>query len=271
MKIPLRIVAPIFACAIASTAAAHEFWISPTTYQIASGGTISANIRVGQNFEGSAYSFIPQNFARFEYVSASGSLPVEGRLGDRPAAAIQTQGAGLHVLIHESTDTQLTYTEFATFETFIRHKDELWVLDDHLERGLPSDGFSESFRRFAKSLVSVGNGAGEDARVGLDWELVAMTNPYTDDLSSGFTVQLWKGDAPVADAQIELFEKAPDGTVNISLYKTDPNGVSTFPVTAGHEYLVDSVELVALDPDDPATQPVWHSNWASLTFMTPLG
>jgi hypothetical protein len=35
------------------------------------------------------------------------------------------------------------------------------------------------------------------------------------------------------------------------------------------EYLADSVDLRALPNDDIDTGPVWHSDWASLTFRTP--
>ena len=35
------------------------------------------------------------------------------------------------------------------------------------------------------------------------------------------------------------------------------------------EYLVDAVMIQPLDSEDLATQPVWESLWASLTFHTP--
>ena len=63
----------------------HEFWISPEAYQIDPGQSIRADLRVGQNFNGSAYSFIPRNFDRFDLVAGDDVVTVDGRLGDRPA------------------------------------------------------------------------------------------------------------------------------------------------------------------------------------------
>ena len=115
----------------------------------------------------------------------------------------------------------------------------------------------------------MGSGAGADRAVGLAIEIVALANPYTDDLSAGLPVQVLLDGAPRAEAQVELFQTAPDGTVTITKHRTDGAGQVTLPMQPGMEYLVDSVVLRALPNDDPAAGPVWHSDWASLTFRTP--
>lgn len=251
--------------------AAHEFWISPQAYRIAAGETISADIRVGQGFEGPASIYLPRGFARFDTLSATGVAPVEGRMGDRPAARIDAAPEGLVVVIHETTDSVLTYKEFEQFAEFTRHKDFAWAIEEHAARGLPETGFRETYRRYAKALVAVGDGAGGDRRVGLTFELVAQANPYTDDLSGGLAVQLWQGDAPLPDTQIELFARAPDTSVQITRHRTDADGLVQLPMQPGTEYLVDAV---VLSPRDPATETqgaAWHSDWAALTFKTPEG
>jgi len=145
----------------------HEFWISPKTYVIENGAEMQADIRVGENFRGSAYSYNPKRFERFDLVMGDTSASVEGRLGDTPALSASATQDGLAIIVHETTDSVLTYKEWAKFEKFAKHKDFLPVLDDHIARDLPQDRFSERYRRFAKSLIAVGNGAGADREIGL--------------------------------------------------------------------------------------------------------
>jgi len=64
-------------------------------------------------------------------------------------------------------------------------------------------------------------------------EIVALANPYTDDLSAGLPVQVFYDNAVRADAQVELFAKSADGSVEITTYRTDANGIATLPVQPG--------------------------------------
>jgi uncharacterized GH25 family protein len=41
---------------------AHEFWISPEAYRAAVGDAVLADLRVGEDFRGSAQSYVPRNF-----------------------------------------------------------------------------------------------------------------------------------------------------------------------------------------------------------------
>ncbi|NNK79403.1 MAG: DUF4198 domain-containing protein [Litoreibacter sp.] len=247
---------------------AHEFWISPETYVISESNRIEAHLRVGQEFKGPSYSFQTRQFDRFEIVSGEKTIPVEGRLGDVPALSMPTADDGLLILVHETVDNQLTYREWEKFVSFAEHKDFTEVLDDHRARGLPETDFVELYRRYAKSLVAVGSGEGADQRVGLKTEIVAGANPYTGAITA-LPVEVFLDDAPRADVQIELFDRAPDGSVTITLHRTDENGSASIPVSPGHEYLVDAVAMEALPNDDPEAGGVWRSLWASLTFKVP--
>lgn len=247
----------------------HEFWISPLKYQVEAGENIVADIRVGQNFAGSAFSFIPDRFVRFDMIHGDRNMPVPGRIGDRPALNVKPPEDGLWVLVHETTDSILTYHEWEKFVSFVAHKDLADVLEIHAERGLSETGFRESYRRFAKALVGVGAGAGADRELGLLTEIIVGKNPYTDDLTAGMPVQVLFEGAPRTGVQVEIFEKSPHGQVEIMTARTDGEGRAVFPVKPGHEYLVDAVKMLRQDPDDPAKEPVWRSLWAASTFAVP--
>ena len=195
---------------------------------------------------------------------------MSAREGDRPAMQHPGLEDGLAVLVHETTDSTLTYREFDKFVNFIKHKDFEGLPEAHLARGLPDVGFVESYRRFAKSLIAVGSGAGQDRQVGLEIEIVALSNPYTDDLSEGMAVQVLLNARPRAHVQVEVFSR-PAGTKEpalIQLYRTDADGIARFPVLTGHDYMIDNVALRPVEPTS-TDDPVWHSIWANLTFAVP--
>lgn len=227
-----------------------------------------ADIRVGETFSGASYAFIPQRFERFELVMGDKAVPVAGTVGDRPALNMAAPGEGLVTVVHQTGDSILTYSDPGLFENFVTHKDFAWALDINRERGIPETGFRERYSRYAKSLIAVGAGEGADREVGMETEILALANPYTGDLAAGMPVRVLYQGQPRVDTQVEVFDRAPDGTVSVTLHRTDGNGEATIPVEAGHEYLFDAVVMRFLEgagPDDP----VWESLWAALTFKVP--
>ncbi|WP_298295312.1 DUF4198 domain-containing protein [uncultured Litoreibacter sp.] len=252
----------------AGSSSAHEFWIEPLAYQLQPGGEIKAELKVGQEFSGSSYPYRPSQFERFDMVQGDTVTQVVARIGDTPALNTTTDANGLLVVVHETADNRLTYTEFAKFEKFVAHKAFPDAIAQHDARGLSREKFVESYRRYAKALIGVGDGAGSDTAVGLKTEIVALANPYTDGISE-MPVRVLLDGAPRVGTQVELFDKAPNGDVTVTLYQTDENGEATFPVTQGHAYLVDAVWAEALPNNDTEKGAVWKTHWAALTFMVP--
>ena len=265
----MRCLALIFSL-IAAPVAAHEFWIEPVEYQVSAETNLEANIVNGQEFEGVTLSYLPQRFVNFALFAGDGSTRVDGRPGDLPALQQEPVAEGLNIVAYQAKNATVDYENWEKFQKFVDHKDFGDVLSFHEARALPLENFSEVYSRHAKSLIGVGNAEGMDRRVGLETEIVALTNPYTDDVADGFSVQVYYRNDLRTDTQVEVFEKAPDGTVAISLYRTDDQGIAIFPVQAGHTYMVDAVVL--REPSDDLaerTGAVWETLWANLTFAVP--
>lgn len=258
-------------CTIASIspAVAHEFWLAPVEYTIATNDNIVVDLRVGQNFDGAAFAFIPNHFVRFEAVLGDKVIPVNSRIGDRPALNMTLPDAGLWVIVHETTDRRLTYQDWDKFVQFVEHKGFPDVLQNHAARNLPQTDFRENYRRFVKTLIAVGNGAGMDRDMGLRTEIIALANPYTDDLTNGLPVIVMFEGAPRTNVQLEIFDRAPSGDVTISTQQTDNQGQAVIPVQSGHEYNLDAVTMLPLPVNDPLQDPAWESLWAGLTFRVP--
>jgi len=253
-----------FCLAAASPAVGHEFWIAPEAYQVEAEAPLRAHIRVGQSFKGNAYSYFERNTARFEVLLNADVIDPEPLLGDRPVLDRAVQGTGLAVVVYETDDSTLTYRDWQKFVEFVEHKAFDGALERHGARGLPETGFRETYRRYAKSLIAVGSGEGSDRDVGLATEITALANPYTDDVSAGLPVRVSLYGAPRADAQVEVYARAPDGTVTVSLTRTNAAGEALLPVQPGYQYMVDAVVLEEREGD-----VAWHSMWANVTFAVP--
>ena len=250
---------------IASPAKAHEFWIEPLGFTIESGARIDADNRIGQMLKGDRDPFIGSTFVRFTVTDADETRDVQGRLGDRPALKMIPKRDGLHIAAYQSTVSTVFYTEAEKFAGFVEKEGLDGVLEVHAQRGLPAEEFREGYTRFGKSLIAVGEGAGEDRPLGLRFELVALTNPYTDD--GPMHVKLLLDGAPAPDVQVAAFRRDAEGTVTRKTLRTDTEGRATFPRGDAEMTLLSAVTMI--EPKEALAKRknlVWHSLWASLTY-----
>jgi hypothetical protein len=254
-----------------SSALGHEFWIEPTQYQIDNGGTLEADFKNGQEFKGNSLSFFDRNSARFDITAGEQTFKLTPRLGDKPALKLPAPLKDtLAVVAHETTASRLTYSKWEKFLKFVKHKDFKDAVDVHNTAGWSQTKFRESYTRHAKALIAVGDGTGADLELGLKTEFVALTNPYGPKFNNLMKVSVLFEGAPRPDAQVEVFDRAPDDSVEITLYRTDADGHATIPVNSGHEYLFDAVVIRPSDtPSSEEGALVWQTHWAALTFAVP--
>lgn len=255
---------------VATPALSHEFWIEPTAYKVAAQTKIEAQLVNGEDFKGSLQPYLTQRFVRFQMVADGNVEVVPGRNGDNPAVNVDPIGDGLHVFSYQSTRATLNYANWEKFQKFVDHKDFGDVRALHDARGLPDADFVEVYSRFSKTLVAVGDGAGSDFRTGMETEIVALDNPYTDDLSDGMSFEVHYRNDMRPNARFEVFEKAPDDTVTVTFYETDADGRVTIPVQSGYRYMADAVVL--REPSDALAETsggVWETLWANITWAVP--
>ncbi|WP_299198771.1 DUF4198 domain-containing protein [uncultured Tateyamaria sp.] len=254
-------------CAILTTSAtAHEFWIEPETYQVEPSGKIVARLKNGENFEGVNLAYFDRRIERFDVVVGDTIHPVEARMGDNPALDVPAPVDGLVVVVHETTSSLLTYKDWAKFQKFADHKDFANIEARHASNGFPEPPFKERYTRHAKSLIAVGDGQGADRALGLKTEFIALTNPYAPAFDGTMRVQVNLDGAVRPDVQVEVFDRAPDGNVAVTLHRTDDAGIASVPVEPGHAYLFDAVSIAPITDGGDA---VWDTFWAALTFAVP--
>jgi uncharacterized GH25 family protein len=266
----MRFTPALIATFFAFPATAHELWIEPVQFQISPDSKFEAHIVNGQEFDGIRLAYIPRRFENFVVVTSEGIQSVDGRIGDTPAVQIEALPEGLAVFAYKSRVATVDYETYEDFQSFVDHKALGITRKDHDARGLTPENFFEAYWRFSKSLVAVGSGVGSDSILGLETELVALENPYTDNMDDGFDVQLMYQGKTVPDHQIEIFDRAPDGAVTIDTVNTDADGRATITVTDGHAYMLDSVILREPSAElAERTGTVWETLWANLTFAVP--
>ena len=260
-------------CAVPlSPALSHEFWIEPDAYQIDNGGTLVGSFKNGQEFDGNTLSFFDRSSETYMMIANGVTTQIAPRAGDKPALNIPAPvDDALVIVVHETTPQYLTYREWEKFLKFAAHKDFKHAASTHQAKGWSKTQFRERYTRHVKTLIAVGNGAGADQTVGLATEFTALTNPYAPDFDGTMKVLLTYDGAPRGDAQVEVFDRAPDASVNITLHRTDDQGHAAIPVQPGHAYMFDAVVLrEAPDALETEKSPLWETLWAALTFEVPL-
>lgn len=252
-------------------ASAHEFWIEPQHWISPPDQKLSIALRIGSDFSGFQQVYMPAKFTRFHLVSPQHVTDIKGRLGDRPAGRIHPVQSGLHLLQHITTDEFIKYSDLGTFISFTLEKGIADAEGWHIRRALPEAGFVEQYRRYAKALVAIGEGQGQDRTLGMAVEITALDNPYHlkgDQLR----LRLDRDGAAWPHVQVTVFARPldhPAGPAIHHTYRSDDQGRVTITVPKGSVYLVDAVSLDDIDPATSKYGAVWQTRWASLTFARP--
>ncbi|QHQ36408.1 DUF4198 domain-containing protein [Algicella marina] len=242
---------------------AHEFWLEPERYQVPAGASVKVRAINGEDFKGTEYPYNARTYTQSGVVVGGQTLRMHGETGQRPAVQLPAAQEGLNVVFHASPVMKVVYDDFARFEKFLKGKKLEFVLEEHRAKGFPTDRVGESYYRFAKAMVAVGDGAGADKHVGMPFELVAETNPYTESGPVRFRL-LWQG-RPDANAPVFVFIRQ-NGAVKKLWLETDGEGRVEVPREAG-EYMVNAVRIIEATPAlKEQLNTVWTTLWASHVY-----
>jgi uncharacterized GH25 family protein len=249
-----------------SQTTAHEFWLEPVKFQIKVGENLQVHEKVGQDFKGNQYVYLSSAYESLNITQGDKTRSVTSKLGDLPAINEAVEGEGLVILSAETTPSDVTYEKWDKFSSFIKSKGLDWVLIKHKERKLPEKNFVESYRRFAKTLVKVGKGEGNDRALGLGFEWVIETNPYTTKSGAIEAQLLWKG-KPHAQAHVSVFNKVAGEVIKTELM-TDAEGRVEVTRAKGGMFLINAVQMIEAPTKMVKERgAVWESHWASMTWF----
>ncbi len=265
-----RALGALLAAIAAATTSAHDFWISSAPTPIAVGDTVPMALRIGHGGHADPYAFNPRHCRRLRVLPPSGEgLEVAVAPGKDPAANWTPRTAGLHVVAYESTAQQIELAA-EKFDGYLAEEGLQHVRDARAAAGDADRPGRERYARAAKSLVLVGDDAsteGFDRAVGLELELVPLSDPWRRADDEAFRVRLlWDG-SPLADARVDA--ERLDATAPSTFARTDAEGVVAFADLPAGDWIFSSTYMVEAVDDDEAE---WRSVWASLTcpLATPI-
>lgn len=266
-------------CALAAialtavSAAAHDFWIEPTSFQPKPKERVSFDLKVGEHFVGESVARNPERIVRFVTLDAAGKdEAVIGFDGKAPAGLYRTRDAGLLLVGYRSNTTAIEL-ESAKFEAYLKLEGLEHVIEARKAKGQSEKKGLEVYSRCAKSLLLVGElpkdgGApmtGFDQKLGFTLEVVPEKNPYALKIGDEFPVVVYYQGKPLEHALVGCMAKsAASAEVRA---RTDKDGRVTFKLAAEGAHLVRVVHMV---PAPAETGSDWESLWASLTFEVPV-
>ncbi len=257
---------------LASSLAAHDFWLEPSSFRPVVGTRIDLQLVVGEHFAGDNLPRKEERILSFVAFDPAGAeAQVLGLDGRAPAGMWKARTPGVHVLGYRSSGTALEL-EAQKFERYLLEEGLEAVVAERKTRGETAAKGLESYARCAKSIVvapgekelNAEQGAGWDRVLGYPLELVPTTNPCTLARGADLTLRLLYRGAPLANALVGCMAKQ-DPTQEVRT-RTDAEGRVTFTPKFGGVHLLRVVHMTRAAPDAAYH---WESQWASLTFELP--
>lgn len=252
-------------------AAAHDYWIEASRFQLSIGGRVLLYLRVGEQFDGKPSAFPTERVKRFRIDGSTQQRPV-AQLQRDPAGISQVQEVGLQVVSFENTPS---YIEIPAerFNSYLRSEGLEAVLTARQKAGASDKPGKEAYSRCAKALLWVGDDKPAEAGshhhnkpVGLTLEILPEENPYRMKAPASLAVQLLYEGQPMAGVLVMALNKsAPHEVQRI---RSGPDGRAEFNLHRSGLWLVKALHMV---PVEAQAREDWRSYWASLTFELPAG
>jgi hypothetical protein len=163
-----------------STAAAHDFWVEPTTFFTNAGQVVPVRLRVGQDLLGDPVPRDPAAIEQFILADGETRVPIAGRDGVDPAGLLKVESSGLLVLGYRSRPSVVVLPA-DKFNQYLSEEGLEAVAAARTGRNQSAAEGRELFSRAAKSLVLSGAAkrSERDRPLGFRLELVAEENPYS--------------------------------------------------------------------------------------------
>ena len=241
-----------------SIATAHEFWVEPSAFSLATGARLDVRLCVGDGTESWPLPRNERRIERFETIGQSGKLPLLGIDGADPAGIARLQIPGGYIVAFESKHT-LANMPAEQFSAYLKEKGLEQILRLREQRGENQRGARDAYSRHAKALIRVGESREEiiDRAIGLRLELIAEPGRPGDPRS----FQLRYEGKPLANA---LVAATLLGAAASDLHtRTDKHGRATFSLQSAGAWRIAAVHMIKARD---AASADWESLWASLSF-----
>jgi uncharacterized GH25 family protein len=132
-----------------AAAAAHDFWLQPSSFALAPGAEAGLALMVGDGGERRQSPIPARRIARFEAVAPDGTpAPLHGR-------AFRARCTGIHALVLQTDDAAQSHLPAGRFNAYLREEGLQAVIAHRERHRLQGDAGAERYSRVAKALLAV--------------------------------------------------------------------------------------------------------------------
>ncbi|HEY7113120.1 MAG TPA: DUF4198 domain-containing protein [Thermoanaerobaculia bacterium] len=251
---------------LAGRAAAHDFWIEPSTFRPAPGTEVFVSLRVGQDFRGDPVPRKTALIERFAVSTGGSDAEIDGLPGADPAGSFLAPPSGVVWIAYRSGRTPITL-EAGRFEKYLAEEGLEHVSKERARRGASAEPGREVYSRSVKSLLVSGEappgGKDLDRPLGLSLEILIGADPRRA-VPGKLPIRIvWQGRPAEGLLVVAMNRASPDRKVRA---RTDGRGAATLDLPEGGVWLVKAVHM---GPAPAGVDADWESVWTSLTFEAP--
>jgi uncharacterized GH25 family protein len=245
---------------------AHEFWLMPSKFRVKINESVSLNFYVGEDFTGEIWGKRRERMSKLTHFMGKNQI-------DLTASAIQSDSnevmlnfdkEGTQVLTMQSKNSFIAL-EAAKFNDYLKDDgiDNIYQLRE--KNGDLDKPSKELYRRCAKTLIQVGTKKGNTFKrnTGMPLEIIPLQNPYNLKIGDKLTVKVLFNGQPLTDKMIVTWHKTPTTKTVHQKLRTDAKGLMTFPLDKNGQWMVSTVQMVAVENNPEAN---YQSYWGNLTF-----
>jgi uncharacterized GH25 family protein len=243
---------------------AHEFWLLPRKYIYQPGESVNIDLMVGENFTGEFWDLHRHKVVRASVHQQQRvtdlTTRVQSTAGNNLQYTLPTEGTYLFALQSNAAYLEL---DAAKFEEYLKEDGIEDILTLRAQKNQSTKPSREFYTRYAKLLVQAGRATTDTYKktLGLRYEVVPMSNPYTLRAGDYLTcLLLWEG-KPSAHTMVKVWNKVEGKTFLQNIY-TENDGTLVFPISNPGPWMVSSVRMV----ESGKPEADYESSWASLVF-----
>ena len=277
---------------VAAALEAHDFWIIPDPFAVASRGTIAVRGQSGVRFPESESAVPANRIVDARLIGAHGESRIEEittegkslRLRQKPPAA----GEYLVAVALEPRSTRTTRAGFNRYLTLEGAADEAARLQ---REGALTGGDSITYRvsKFAATIVMVGRGGDRafEKSAGYSLEFIPTTDPARAQVGDTIALRVMANGRAVANLRVHA-GAAADSLLRVRGSGTDPDlhlltdgsGLVRVPLTKPGLWNVRTAHVVSPEDRQSAGVPTktdstrsvdWEVDWATFVFEVQAG
>ena len=257
----------LLALGLAVPAGAHDLWLVADPPTVAAGESLHLEAATGMRFPESLSAVTPDRVAGFWVLDAAGQRhEVAGARADgnllRADVSLEAPGVALAALAIEPRTLELSAEDF---NEYLEHDGLPQILEQRRSRGELEEGVRESYAKYAKAIVAVGDGGSRDLAmrpVGLRIEIVPLRDPGGVGQGGELPVQVLFEDKPLEG--VYVYALAAGAEVYVDGHRTDGDGRASVPLPAAG---LMSLHCIHMRPHADAGQADWESFFATVSFF----